>query len=80
MATPIVAGYEESLEKSSGKLLRPEYVGQKIVNQIISCKGGQLVIPKQLGAAAGLRGLPNWIQEFIRDRAVGRDGQLTRNH
>lgn len=71
MRTPLVGGYEGHLEKTQGKLMKPEYIGKQIVDQIVSCRGGQLVLPRQLAIAAGIRGLPNWVQEVIRDRAVG---------
>lgn len=51
--------------------MKPEHIGKRIVDQIVSCRGGQLIIPKQISTAAGLRGMSNWLQEFIRDRAVG---------
>jgi all-trans-retinol dehydrogenase (NAD+) len=54
--------------------MKAEVVGRKIVDQIISCSGGQLIIPSTLRGAAGLRGLPNWLQEVVRDLAVGRAG------
>jgi all-trans-retinol dehydrogenase (NAD+) len=69
--TALTGGYEDHLEKTQGKLMKPEYVAKRIVDQIISCRGGQIIMPKQLATAAGIRGLPNWLQEFIRDKAVG---------
>jgi all-trans-retinol dehydrogenase (NAD+) len=69
--TPLVGGYEGHLEKTQGKLMKPEYIAKQIVDQILSCRGGQLILPRPLAIAAGIRGLPNWLQEFIRDRAVG---------
>jgi all-trans-retinol dehydrogenase (NAD+) len=72
--TPLVSGYEDHLEKTQGRLMKPEHIGTRIVDQIISCKGGQVIIPKRLKIAAGIRGQPNWIQEFIRDLAVGSAG------
>jgi all-trans-retinol dehydrogenase (NAD+) len=72
--TPLVAGYENYLQKSQGGLMKPEWIGSSIVAQILSCRGGQLILPKKLGGAAGIRGHPNWLQEFIRDIAVGKAG------
>jgi all-trans-retinol dehydrogenase (NAD+) len=51
--------------------MKPEYIGRKIVDQIFSCRSGQLIIPQRLSIAAGLRGQANWVQEAIRDFAVG---------
>jgi all-trans-retinol dehydrogenase (NAD+) len=49
-----------------------EYVGKKIVEGIFSCRGQQIILPPLLSTAAGIRGHPNWLQEFIRDLTVGR--------
>jgi len=51
--------------------MKPELIGKKVTDQIFSCRGGQLVIPSQMGLAASLRGMSNWMQEFFRDLAVG---------
>ena len=72
--TPLVKGYEDHLEKTQGGLMKPEMIGRKIADQIFSCSGGQLIIPASLKLAAGIRGQPNWLQEVLRDLAVGRAG------
>lgn len=69
--TNLVSGFESHLEKTQGGLMKPEHIAKKIVDQIISCRGGQLIIPRHLATAAGLRGMSNWLQELIRDKAVG---------
>jgi all-trans-retinol dehydrogenase (NAD+) len=69
--TPLVGGYESHLEKTQGKLMKPETIASKIVDQITSCRGGQLFMPSQLRIATTLRGQANWLQETIRDFAVG---------
>lgn len=51
--------------------MKPEHIAKRVVDQIVSRRGGQLIIPRQMAIAAGLRGLPNWLQEIIRDRRVG---------
>jgi all-trans-retinol dehydrogenase (NAD+) len=72
--TPLVGGYESHLEKTQGKLMKPEHIAKRIVDQILSCRGSQLVMPRRLAIAAGIRGHPNWLQEVIRDLAVGGAG------
>jgi all-trans-retinol dehydrogenase (NAD+) len=69
--TPLVRGLESHLEKTQGGLMKPEHIGSKIVTQIISCRSAQLIIPSKMSVAASLRGQSNWIQEAIRDFAVG---------
>jgi hypothetical protein len=70
--TPLVGGYESHLEKTQGKLLRPENIGKKVADQVFSCNGGQLFMPGHMSAAPRLRGESNWLQELIRDFVVGR--------
>ncbi|KIW08428.1 uncharacterized protein PV09_01331 [Verruconis gallopava] len=69
--TPLIGGYESHLEKTQGKLLKPEQIAKKIVDQIVSCNGGQLFMPGRMSTATRIRGEANWLQELIRDFAVG---------
>jgi all-trans-retinol dehydrogenase (NAD+) len=69
--TGLVKGYEGHLEKTQGKLMTPEYVAKQIVDQIVSCQGGQIIIPKSMWTGSLVRGMPNWMQEFARDTHVG---------
>jgi len=71
--TPLVGGYEAQLEKTQGKLLKPENIARKVVEQITLCRGGQLFMPGHMSTASRLRGEANWLQELIRDFAVGGD-------
>jgi all-trans-retinol dehydrogenase (NAD+) len=47
--------------------LRPETISNAIVNQIITKSGGQVILPKKMTMVSGIRALPTWIQERIRD-------------
>jgi all-trans-retinol dehydrogenase (NAD+) len=69
--TPLVGGYEDHLVKTQGKLLEPEHIAKRITDQILSCRGGQLFVPRVLAIAASIRANPNWLQEGIRDIIVG---------
>jgi len=68
--TDIVKGFEDLLGNSQGQLMKPEMIGKIVVDQIVSCRGAQLIIPKHLSKGAGIRAWTNWLQEFVRDRAV----------
>jgi short-subunit dehydrogenase len=70
--TGLVRGFESHLEKTQGGMMNPNVIAKKIVGQIVSCKGGQIIIPRHMATGSLLRGFPNWLQEFIRDGAVGR--------
>jgi len=52
--------------------MKPETIAKAITDQLWSCRGGQLIIPALMSSAPGIRGHPNWIQEIVRDIAVGR--------
>jgi all-trans-retinol dehydrogenase (NAD+) len=51
--------------------MKPENIARKVTDQLWTCRGGQLIIPSIMSSAPGIRGHPNWIQEIIRDIAVG---------
>jgi len=72
--TALVGGYEDHLEKTQGKLMTPEYIAKEVCKQVFTCRSGQIILPKLMSAAPGVRGHPNWIQEIVRDIAVGRKG------
>ena len=74
--TNIVKGFEDFIEKTGGRLMKPEMVGKLIVDQIVSCRGGQLIIPKHSSMLAGMRGWTNWVQEFLRDRAFSKGAEM----
>jgi hypothetical protein len=47
--------------------LGPESVSATIIKQLMRGNGGQVIIPASLGFASMLRGLPNWLQEVMRE-------------
>ncbi|KAL4882696.1 hypothetical protein BJY04DRAFT_186716 [Aspergillus karnatakaensis] len=51
-----------------GTMLRAEDVGNRVVKQILSRQGGQLVLPDYLTLVTpALRGWPTWLQDGLRD-------------
>jgi all-trans-retinol dehydrogenase (NAD+) len=69
--TPLIGPVEEDLKKGGSVLLEPEDVANAVVQSILSCRGGQVVLPQDVGKVALLRGLPNWVQETVRDGVSG---------
>ncbi|KAK7913917.1 hypothetical protein PG985_011620 [Apiospora marii] len=57
-------------------MLRPEEVADVIVRQIVSRRGAQLFIPSAAAPISWLKGLPNWVQELVRD-AFGKTSAVT---
>ncbi|KAF2465598.1 NAD(P)-binding protein [Lindgomyces ingoldianus] len=49
-----------------GPVMDPKDVAEAMAKQIISAKGGQVILGPNI--AASIRALPTWLQEFIRDR------------
>ncbi|KAI1162049.1 NAD(P)-binding protein [Nemania serpens] len=65
--TPLIEEYTGHLELAGAKILTTEQVAEPIVAQIISRRGGQLIIPNFMALVSGIRGWPTWLQEFVRD-------------
>lgn len=64
--TPLTTVFK-NMDSFFGRQLEPEEVSKAILDQILSGKGGQVMIPSSLTTAGLIRALPNWIQEIIRD-------------
>ncbi|KAK4991567.1 hypothetical protein LTR50_001762 [Elasticomyces elasticus] len=57
--TAILAGKEELLERAGLQILAPEVVADAVVKQVLSGRGGQLILAGNLGP---------WLQEILRGR------------
>ncbi|CAG8981816.1 hypothetical protein HYALB_00013845 [Hymenoscyphus albidus] len=66
--TPLVAPLEKLSKDFPKVILNAQDVADKIVAQVASGYGGQIVMPRQLAIASILRGLPTWMQERVRGR------------
>ncbi|KAG9195693.1 hypothetical protein G6011_00814 [Alternaria panax] len=64
--TPLLAPVEEELKKRNTKIIEPTAVADAVVGRIMSCSGGQVILPSSSGKLSLLRGLPNWVQESVR--------------
>ncbi|KAF4336970.1 retinal short-chain dehydrogenase reductase [Fusarium beomiforme] len=66
VSTPMIADLV-----AEGKLkdtpVTPEDVADRIVNQVLSGFGSQIIVPPSLGWTSMIRGLPGWLQESLRD-------------
>jgi NAD(P)-dependent dehydrogenase (short-subunit alcohol dehydrogenase family) len=69
--TPLLTGFSDRLESAGVRMMTSDVIGDAVVNQIKSKRGGQLIIPDSSAAVAGIRGWPTWLQEVVRD-AIGR--------
>ncbi len=58
--------------KFKATVLDPEHVAEALVKQILKGEGGQLIFAPGLASIIGIvRGLPWWIQEYLRDVQSG---------
>ncbi|WAO87442.1 Hypothetical protein NCS54_00475100 [Fusarium falciforme] len=64
--TPMIAKPKEE-GKMRDPTVTPEEVAGRIVNQLYSTYGAQIVVPESLGWVSLLRGFPGWLQESVRD-------------
>ncbi|KAK7417252.1 hypothetical protein QQX98_004686 [Neonectria punicea] len=77
--TPMISKIKEQ-GKLQDPTVSPEEVADRMVNQLYSTYGAQIVIPESLGWVSLLRGFPGWLQESMRDsvslgflKAMGKD-------
>ena len=49
-------------------VLEPEEVVSKIVNQVVSGKSGQLILPERLSFFATIRAWPWWMSNSVRNK------------
>ena len=47
-------------------IIEPEDVAKAIVDQLVSGRGTQIIIPRSGGWASSIRGFPLWLQEKLR--------------
>lgn len=66
VSTPLVAARKDIIEKSSGKMLEPSFVAKQIADQIFSCRGSTLVIPRRMSFLSTFRSWPEWLQDAAR--------------
>ena len=69
--TNLLSDFSDRLDRAGIKFMTTDVIGEAVVRQIKSKRGGQLVLPSSGAGASAVRGLPTWIQEVIRD-AIGR--------
>ncbi|ETS74861.1 hypothetical protein PFICI_13345 [Pestalotiopsis fici W106-1] len=54
-----------------GPMIEPDTVASAVVKQVISGRGGQLMLPWDISYLASLRGFPIWLQEYFRSTNAG---------
>ncbi|KAI0470586.1 NAD(P)-binding protein [Xylariaceae sp. FL0804] len=69
--TRMTERYWAEVEAAGGLLLTVDQVVEPVLAQIFARRGGQIIIPRFQSVVSLLRGLPNWLQELVRD-IIGR--------
>ncbi|KAF2720799.1 NAD(P)-binding protein [Polychaeton citri CBS 116435] len=60
-ATPMTAKFKDELA-GKAQIIDPTIVSNAVVNQVLSCKGGQIILPGDLTMIPVImRGLPHWL-------------------
>ncbi|RGP81823.1 hypothetical protein FLONG3_18 [Fusarium longipes] len=69
VTTPLIGDLVEG-----GKLkdtpVTPEEVADRIISQVLSGFGSQIIVPTSLSWTSLIRGLPGWLQESLRDKVT----------
>ncbi|KAL4884478.1 hypothetical protein BJY04DRAFT_215444 [Aspergillus karnatakaensis] len=65
--TPMIKAMVQKGSLFKQPVLTVEEVSRAVVQQIVRGNGGQLCLPGSYGMGAMVRGLPGWIQEWVRD-------------
>jgi all-trans-retinol dehydrogenase (NAD+) len=62
--TAILSGNKERLAKAGQKVIDPQIVSDAVVKQILSCRGGQLIISEGGTLISTLRSWPAWLKRL----------------
>ena len=65
--TPLLNEIADQLQRSGVKFLTSDVIADAVIKGIKSRRGSQIIIPERATIATGLRGMPTWIQELLRD-------------
>lgn len=66
--TAMTTPYAEMIEKSTGSMLAVEDISGPVVAQILSRRGGHIIVPERMSFFSSIRGWPSWAQELLRDQ------------
>lgn len=65
--TPMTGDHTYRFVRQEGSMLGPEEVGNRVVQQVLSGRGGQVILPEHLSVTTSLRAWPTWMQDSVRD-------------
>ncbi|CAG9975225.1 unnamed protein product [Clonostachys byssicola] len=66
--TPIIQDIQKRLDEEGQNILEADFVGEKIVERLVSKRGGVLILPESRSFLSGVAAWPAWMQEIVRDK------------
>lgn len=77
--TPLIEEYVKT-KYWKARLLEPDFVAQKIVDQVMAGQGGQIILPQtwQMKLLSTIRSWPLWAQLYLRN-GIGKDFRALRD-
>ncbi|KAJ5643006.1 uncharacterized protein N7484_005513 [Penicillium longicatenatum] len=66
VGTPMIKGFTDHQSHFGQPIMSPKVVSGVIVEQIMSRRSGQIILPRHLSIAGSIRAAPMWLQEMIR--------------
>ncbi|KAJ5778782.1 hypothetical protein N7520_002028 [Penicillium odoratum] len=64
--TPFIKGFTDHQDQFGQPIMTPKAVSDAIVDQIVSRRSGQVILPRHFSLAGSIRACPLWLQEMIR--------------
>jgi hypothetical protein len=65
--SPLINDLLTNSAQATNRMLSAEDVSSAVIKQLVRRNSGQVVIPRWMGIASMVRGLPAWVQELVRD-------------
>ncbi|KAJ5953490.1 hypothetical protein N7454_000386 [Penicillium verhagenii] len=66
VGTPMIKGFTDHQQSFGQPIMTPQIVSEAIIDQIVSRRSGQVILPRHLSLAGSIRACPLWLQEYIR--------------
>lgn len=62
----MIKGFTDHQSHFGQPIMPPKAVSDVIIEQIVTRRSGQVILPRHLSLAGSIRAAPLWLQEFIR--------------
>jgi hypothetical protein len=65
--SPLIKHLLADSAQTKNRILSADDVSSAVIKQLVRGNSGQVLIPRWMGIASMVRGLPAWVQEMVRD-------------